>query len=332
MSFHNDRFPELITPGSSGGPGFRTEITNLDSGQTSRVAFYSGGRMRFDAAFNIKSIEDMAEVQKFFRARGGSANSFPYKDFLDFTSSPTNPSHTGTIGDMDQSTNPQTGDGTNTEFQLVKRYTSGLITHVRTIALPVQSTIRIWVNDVLQTEGVDYTINYTTGIVTMTSPPGNGLAVEWSGEFDVKVFFDENADEVLSASIDGFDLANLPSIGLIEDINSEPAHIGEFFYGAASEQSISSEIVLSTAEAFSYILTAPSSSASVKLPDPDNLPSGRPIFQISVDSGSANSIPVKDENGVTLATLAAGESAFAANTISGASVNEWYLLGGLGIS
>ena len=38
-----------------------------------------------------------------------------------------------------------------------------------------------------------YTVDITTGIVTLTSTPANGVVVSWSGEFDTAMRFMQNS-------------------------------------------------------------------------------------------------------------------------------------------
>lgn len=49
---------------------------------------------------------------------------------------------------------------------------------------------RIFLDGVLTT---GYTVDNTTGVVTLTSTPANGVVVSWSGEFDTPVQFLQNA-------------------------------------------------------------------------------------------------------------------------------------------
>jgi hypothetical protein len=57
------------------------------------------------------------------------------------------------------------------------------------------------------------------GRVTFVSPPGNGLLVDWSGEFDVPVRF---AEDSFPAEIERFDWHNA-GFELIEIRNEEDA-------------------------------------------------------------------------------------------------------------
>lgn len=82
-----------------------------------------------------------------------------------------------------------TGDGVTTAFQLKKSWTVGGVTASRKITRPV-SALQIFKDGVLQVSG--YSVNYSTGIVTFTGAPANGVIVQATGLFDIPVRFDMN--------------------------------------------------------------------------------------------------------------------------------------------
>ena len=85
----------------------------------------------------IRRADDLAAVVAFFEARNGRLHSFRFKDWGDHKS--CLPS--GKPSPTDQAID--TGDGTTTAFQLVKRYASGSQTWTRTITKPVPGTVRV---------------------------------------------------------------------------------------------------------------------------------------------------------------------------------------------
>ena len=326
MSFHDVLFPVEIGFGSSGGPGFKTEITELDSGQEGRVAFWSAPRHKFDVSYGIRSMDDLAAVKTFYMARQGALNAFRYKDWTDYHTLPSNPTHIAVPGTRDQQCNPTTGNGTNVTFQLVKRYVSGSNTAVRNILLPVVESVKIWVNSVLQSEVTNYTIDYTTGVVTFVTAPSAGHFVEWSGAFDVKVRFDKSVDDVLNAQIEGWDLGNIPSISLVEVIDSDAPNINEYFFGGAVEKTISASLTID-GTAFFWTITAINPSLAVVLPSPTNYQTGG--FHFCIQNIGTISIAVKNQSGTTLVNLAQNKSCMIVLTLeSNNTTKTWYALGG----
>ena len=74
-------------------------------------------------------------------------------------------------------------------WQLVKRYSYGALSQDRKISKPVQGTITIEDDGAPKVEGVDYTIDYTTGLVSLNFTPSTS-GPTWGGEFDLPMRFD----------------------------------------------------------------------------------------------------------------------------------------------
>jgi uncharacterized protein (TIGR02217 family) len=171
--FHEVQFPTNISYGSTGGPEFSTEVIQLASGHEQRNIRWTYPLERWQVAYGIKNQGDLDVLRTFFYARRGRAYGFRFKNHDDY-----------------QATNQEIGegDGSETAFQLVKTYTSEGETLTRKITKPVVDTVVIYVDDVEQGSGVD--VDYTTGIVTFESPPGDGEIITADFEFDIPVRFD----------------------------------------------------------------------------------------------------------------------------------------------
>jgi uncharacterized protein (TIGR02217 family) len=66
-----------------------------------------------------------------------------------------------------------TGDGAQTQFQLVKHYPSGSVIEVRTISKPVAGTVKVYLDGMEQLSG--WSVDTTTGLVTSGTAPGLGV-------------------------------------------------------------------------------------------------------------------------------------------------------------
>ncbi|MCH4814101.1 DUF2460 domain-containing protein [Halomonas neptunia] len=205
MAFHEVRFPDTISRGARGGPERRTQIVELASGDEERNASWANSRRRYDVAYGIRRADDLAAVVAFFEARNGRLHGFRYKDWADYKS--CLPSQAITAFDQQIGT----GTGSMKIFQLSKRYTSGAQTWVRTIAKPVAGTVRVALGMVEQMSG--WTMDATTGVITFTTAPGNGVIVRVGFEFDVPVRFDT---DVLDVTLDIERLGSITSIPLLE--------------------------------------------------------------------------------------------------------------------
>ena len=141
----------------------------------------------------------------FFEARFARLYGFRFKDWADFKS--CLPSQISLP--LDQAIG--TGDGSQTQFQLVKVYASGGQSWTRTITKPVADTVRVALNGAEQLSG--WSVDTTTGIVTFSAAPGVGVSVTAGFQFDVPVRFDTDQ---LDVTLDIERLGSIPSIPLIE--------------------------------------------------------------------------------------------------------------------
>ncbi|MDG4602581.1 MAG: DUF2460 domain-containing protein [Defluviicoccus sp.] len=172
-SFAEVRFPPEISYGATAGPEFSTTVITVRSGAEQRNRNWAAARLRFDASTGIKTRAQAEAIIAFFRARGGRAQGFRFKDWSDYRA----------VGQV-----LGTGDGTRTTFQLIKRYVSGGDEDVRTITKPVAGTTTISINATPQPSG--WSIDTSTGLVTFVSAPASGAVISADFEFDVPVRFD----------------------------------------------------------------------------------------------------------------------------------------------
>lgn len=209
--FHEVRFPSDISLGSAGGPQRRTEIVTLGSGREQRNARWSDSRRHYNAGYGIKTLDDLCEVIAFFEQRRGRLFGFRFKDPVDYKST----AHKQLISAVDQEVG--IGDGTNTVFQLTKKYGSGEGEWLRKITKPVANTVLVSVDGIQQVEGSDYSLDPTTGKITFLSNhvPQQGAHVHAGFEFDVPVRFDTDDITVNMTSFMAGDIAAIPLVEII---------------------------------------------------------------------------------------------------------------------
>lgn len=207
MAFHEVRFPADLSFGSVGGPQRRTDIVQLTSGFEERNTPWAHSRRSYDAGLGLRSLDDVEALIAFFEARGGQLHAFRWKDWADYKSSI--PSRSIAPGDQIIAV----GDGATRSFQLTKTYRSGGQSYARPITKPVAGTVVTAVQDVQQFEGVDFTINLETGIVTFVEAPIEGVEISAGFEFDVPVRFDTDRIQVSVAS---FQAGQVPDVPVVE--------------------------------------------------------------------------------------------------------------------
>jgi uncharacterized protein (TIGR02217 family) len=205
-AFHEVSFPIAVALGATGGPERRTEVVTLASGREVRNGRWADSRRRYDAGSGVKTFDDLAAVVAFFEERRGRLHAFRFRDRADFKSCVPS----GTPAATDQRIG--TGDGTTRAFPLVKRYGAVFAPWDRRIAKPVAGSVTVAVAGVALAPA-GFSLDATTGIVTLTTAPANGAAVTAGFLFDVPVRFDTDQ---LSVDLSGFSAGEIPSIPLVE--------------------------------------------------------------------------------------------------------------------
>ena len=193
-------FPIALGREASVEPAFSTAIVETAGGAEQRNSEWADARLRFDAGPGIRGEAELAELIAFFRARRGAAKAFRFRDPFDFSSNGMG----GEPGATDQLLG--TGDGTRTDFALVKDYDG----QERRITRPVSGSVRVSVDGVERVGG--WTLGLK-GVVTLDEPPAAGAAVRAGFRFDVPVRFEEDRLEVSRAT---FLAGEAASVKLIE--------------------------------------------------------------------------------------------------------------------
>jgi len=211
MAFLDVSFPRHVAAGVVGGPERRVDIVSLSSGEEERNARWVHSRRSYDAGVGVKSVDDLAEIVALFEQAGGPLHSFRFRDWSDFKSAA---SVSEAVGPQDQRIG--TGNGSQTQFQLVKRY-GGLAPYSRPITKPIPGSVVVSLNGAAVASG--WSVDHLSGLVTFLSPPAAGVAVRAGFGFDVPVRFDTQRLAVQMAyfsEADGRGVGSVPEIPLIE--------------------------------------------------------------------------------------------------------------------
>ena len=204
MNFSETQFPADISYGATGGPTYSTDVVSMLSGHEQRNSNWKNARGKYNISTGVKTEEQWQSLISFFRTCKGKAFGFRFKDWSDY-----------------KAKNQQIGigDGETTEFQLVKFYTSGATIVTRIINKSVSGTVKVYLNGQrighhnLRGATDDYSVDYTTGIISFAEAPETNVIITADFEFDVPVRFD--TDE-LQLSIDSFNSGSWSGINLIE--------------------------------------------------------------------------------------------------------------------
>jgi uncharacterized protein (TIGR02217 family) len=203
MAFDEVVFPLMMDRATS-APEFSTTIIPTGSGAEQRISNWLDARITFNAALGVRSKKDLKTLINFFRARKGRARGFLVKDLLDCDAE----------GDAFG-----IGDGVTQTFQLSRTYGDSENVDIRPIFKPVEGTIEIYKNAVLQTIPTQVGINYVNGLVTFAAPPANGTVLTWFGQFYIPCrFMDDKlpADEIYFDLVENRAAGGIPDVGMVE--------------------------------------------------------------------------------------------------------------------
>ena len=203
-AFDDVQFPLAIGRGASVSPGFSTRIVTMTSGHEQRNSDWSDARLEFDVGPGVRSEEELRVLIAFFRARRGAAKAFRFRDPFDYSSRDM----VGEPTPTDQLLG--TGDGQQTEYQLVKNYgASADGPQQRPITRPEPDSLLVAVNGQLTSGWV----LGAAGMVMFNTPPAEDSIVTAGFLFDVPVRFASDRLQVNHAT---FLAGDIPEVLLVE--------------------------------------------------------------------------------------------------------------------
>lgn len=195
MAHLDIEFPRDIAQGCQAILERRDEVVTLASGHEETNQRWTHARRSWAAGLAIRSHKDLAEVVALFEEVRGRANSFRFRDWLDWRSAeapaPITPTDQPLGSPISGGTEyqPATGDGVTTAFQIAKQY--GVINpYLRPIALPHAASLRVAVDGTEAASG--WTLSATGGLLTFDAPPAIGSVLTAGFTFDVPVRFSQS--------------------------------------------------------------------------------------------------------------------------------------------
>ena len=302
MAFHNVSLPSDFQYASQFGAGFETVIQETASAHEYRIARQAQPRHRFRLRKALQSPTEMAALKTFAMGRRGSLHGFRIKDWSDYSSASDGKS---TPTNLDCTLG--TGDGSETQFQLSKTYdVSGASPLVRSITLPVASSTAVAVAGSSKTEGLNYTVTDPGGVITFMVAPIGGQVVTAGFQFDVPARFEASTDQWQQLRVDANDVWSLADLECIEVLNEVESP--ELWYpgGVQPWGSMSADFSMSFAQGELHTVS-PTAALNAFLPAPPTLfPGGGRIFVVSVTTGAAGSIQLRDDAGNAVGSAMSG--------------------------
>jgi uncharacterized protein (TIGR02217 family) len=199
MAFIERRLLECVADGTSGGPTWRTRKIQLRNGIVRRNPLRARPLYRFTLNYRNLLAPQHAAVIAAFNACFGGVHSFRWRDWEDYQAA--------------DELLPVLGTGAEQQIQLVKTYSWGAQAVERRIRKPVLGSVTVTADG----SPLAATVDYTTGIITLTA--GSGDILRWSGQFDVPVMFEQDELPFAGDNIGGA-RALSGDVPLIEDIDA----------------------------------------------------------------------------------------------------------------
>ena len=305
--YHNVVLPGKYSEGSVYAVGFDTRVTEIENGQEERMVRYApGGRRKYQIARGISMAADVQELQRFFIARAGAANSFKFLDVMDHSTTPSKrtfpfsdevPTNLDTVAQFIS----------GTSYQCVTKYDDGqghIVTRPVTKLKTDENPVRV-ANNGVSVPDIDLDADPETGILTLN--PSLGLqTVTWGGDYYTPVRFSQATDEAFRVSMPSSQsVQSLPSVELVEEIS--PAIVSQDYpFGGAYTW-------VPTLGAITYQVTpingrfqtivSPNSGAFFALPTLLDMPEGGPLVVIRNVSLTENLV-VTNSDLTVIATIA----------------------------
>lgn len=215
MSRFIDEYLPPCIPGypCTSAPVFGNKIARVASGAENVRQIWQSPLHNYALPVAARQHEIVEALRHMWMVTAGNARTWPFRDPMDFASRDLIfPNQAPAITMLDQQIG--VGDGFEAEFQLIKTYTFGIETYVRTIHLPILDTLVVANNGVL-VNPTDYSVSRPGGIIIFDTPPLLGEIITAGYLFDVEVRFADNdtfASVMRAYTVSGFENLNLVEV------------------------------------------------------------------------------------------------------------------------
>lgn len=167
-------------------PRFSTNMVAVASGAEQRNQNWQHPLHSFAAPEAVECHEHLVALHNLWMTTRGPLHTFAFRDPLDFASRDL-PAPDVAPATLLTDQVLGIGDGTRTQFQLLRRYNFGGQFYDRLIYHPIVSSVEVGLN---ATPAPSFTVSRETGVVTITPAPANGVVVTAGFLFDVEVRFE----------------------------------------------------------------------------------------------------------------------------------------------
>ena len=206
--FLEERISADILTGASYQDDYLVNVVTDSGGNEYRSLYHPFPVRKFDISYLLEKVGMWAQLLNLYHRAHGKYGGFRIRAIDDFKTCAVNAS----INSTDQPALRLSAG----VYQLVKTYgtdkTAGATGYpYRKIKKPVAGTVVVAKNGV--SLGSGWSVDYTTGLLTIGPDPAEGDAITWGGEFDIPVRFNTTLpvgqDFTHYRSLDGIELIEL---------------------------------------------------------------------------------------------------------------------------
>lgn len=176
---------------------YRTTVIAAASGVTERNQHWEYPLHVFSIPLANRLQTELDTLVTYWHAAAGRANTFNFLDPFEDRSCDmdSEPARTDQILST-------SATASQTDFQLIKEYTTGGVTRTRKITRPIANSTLVDVDGSPQTEGVDYDVD-PLGIISFGTPMTGGEVVKAGYKFYVPVAFEDDELDILIHNFSG---------------------------------------------------------------------------------------------------------------------------------
>lgn len=166
------------------------QVVETRSGTEEINGLWSHSRREYEIVLGTNEMNLRDALEVFWEGRRGSLYGFLLEDPVDFSTA----AYGSSVADDDQPLG--TGDGTETQFQMVKVFDDILRPYTWNIRRPKMDTVLIAIDENPVAEA-DYTVDDETGIVTFDTAPADGAVITFGCEYYIPVRFEGPLEDVI---------------------------------------------------------------------------------------------------------------------------------------
>lgn len=182
--FHDVQFPVAVSQGAEVSYVFSTAVVQASSGLRQKNQNWEFPLREFDVTRVLDSKANRDAFISFLLLRGGPANSFRFRNPAEWY---IGMDYVDNVLEHVAAHNFAVGDNSEDTFQLGVKHEDSVVSIVQPVYKPVSGSVKVYLDDVEQGSG--WTLDYDTGILEFTSPPGLDVDIGWSGQYDVEAEF-----------------------------------------------------------------------------------------------------------------------------------------------